>query len=47
MFTELVENGHKTEESVKAVKSELKESAQGINSDREETRTQINDLRKK
>ena len=47
MFTELVENVHKTEESVKAVKSELKESAQGINSDRKETWTQINGLEQK
>ena len=40
----MVENGHKIEEKVKAMESEIKENAQGTNSDREETRTQINDL---
>ena len=32
MLTELVEYGCKTEEEVKAMKSEIKENAQGINS---------------
>ena len=44
MLTELVEYGHKIEERVKAIKSELKENSQGIISDGKETRTQINDL---
>ena len=35
-LTELAENGHKIEERVKAMKSELKENAQGTNSDRKE-----------
>ena len=32
MLTELAEYGHKIEEKVKAMKSEIKENAQGINS---------------
>ena len=47
MLTELVEYGHKLEEKMKAVKSEIKENVQGINSDRKETRTQINNLEEK
>ena len=43
----MVEYGRKIEERVKAIKSELKENAQGTNSDRKETRTQINDLEQK
>ena len=46
-LTELVEYGHKTEEKVKATKSEIKENAQGTNSDRKETGTQINGLDQK
>ena len=42
MLTEFNEYGHKTEEGVKAMKSEIKENVQGTNSDRKETRTQIN-----
>ena len=42
MLTELVEYGHKIEEKVKAMKSEIKENVQGTNSDRKETGTQIN-----
>ena len=38
----MVEYGHKIEEKVKAMKSEIKENAQGTNSDGKETRTQIN-----
>ena len=37
MLTEMVEYGHKIEEEVKAMKSEIKENVQGTNSDREET----------
>ena len=33
MLTELVECGHKIEEEVKAMKSEIKENVQGTNSD--------------
>ena len=32
---------------MKAMKSEIKENVQGINSDRKETRTQINNLEEK
>ena len=41
MLTELVEFGHKLEENMKAMKSEIKENVQGINSDGKETGTQI------
>ena len=44
MLTELVEYGHKLEEKMKTMKSEIKENVQGANSDRKETRTQINGL---
>ena len=43
----MVEYGWKIEEKVKAMKSELQENAQGTNSDRKETWTQINSLDKK
>ena len=39
MLTELVEYGHKIEEKVKAMKSELKENVQGTNSEGKETGT--------
>ena len=44
MLTEMVEYGHKIEENVKAMKSEIKENAQGTNSDGKETGTQIYNL---
>ena len=44
MLTEMVENGLKIEEEVKAMKNEIKENVQGTDSHRKETRTQINDL---
>ena len=44
MLTEMDEYGHKIEEKVKAMKSEIKESVQGTNSDGKETETQINGL---
>ena len=44
MLTELVENGHKMEEKVKAIQSEIKENVQGTNSEGRETRTQNNSL---
>ena len=47
IFTELVEYGHKIEGRVKAMKSEIKKNAKGTNSDRKETRTQINSLGQK
>ena len=47
MLTEMVEYGHKIEEKVKAVQSELKENVQGTTSDRKETGTQINHLEQK
>ena len=42
MLTEMVEYGRKIEEKVKAMQSEIKENVQGTNSDRKESRTQIN-----
>ena len=47
MLTEMIEYGHKIEEKVKAVKSEIKENVQGTNSDRKETGTQTNSLEQK
>ena len=47
MSTEMVGYGCKIEEEVKAMKSELKENAQGTNNEGKETRTQINDLEQK
>ena len=43
----MVEYGHKMEEKVKAMKSEIKENVQGTKSEGKETRTQINDLEQK
>ena len=47
MLIEMVEYGHKMEEEVKAMKSDTKESVQGISSEGKETRTQINGLEQK
>ena len=44
MLTEMVEYGWKIEDKVKAMKREIKENAQGRNSDGKETRTEINNL---
>ena len=44
MLTELVEYGHKIEETVNAMQSEIKENVQGTNSDVKEIRTRINSL---
>ena len=41
MLTEMDEYGHKIEERVKVMKSELKENTQGTSSDGRETGTQI------
>ena len=43
----MVEYGCKIEEKVKAMKSEIKENAQGTNSDGKETGTHINGLQQK
>ena len=37
MLTEMVENGHKIEEEVKATQSEIKGNTQGTNSEKKET----------
>ena len=47
MLTELVEYGCKTEENMKDMKNEMKKNVQGINSDRKETSTQVNNLKQK
>ena len=47
MLTEMVEDGHKIVEKVKAMQSEIKKNIQGTNSEGKETRTQINDLEQK
>ena len=47
MLTEMVEYGHKIEEKVKAMKSEIKENVHGTNSESKEIRTQINGLEEK
>ena len=47
MLTEIIEYGCKIKEEVKATKSEIKKNLQGTNSDRKETRTQINGLEQK
>ena len=47
MLTEMVEYGHKIDEEVKAVQSEVKKNIQGSNSEGKETRTQINNLDQK
>ena len=44
MLTELVEYGHKLEEKMKAMLSEIKENVQGTKSDGKETGAQINGL---
>ena len=47
MLTELIELGQKMKEQMKATQSEIKQNVQGTNSDRKETRTQINYLEQK
>ena len=44
-LTEIVEYGHKIEEKVKAMQSEIKENIQRTNSDGKETRSQTKDLK--
>ena len=43
-LTEMFEYGHKIEEEVKAMQSEIKKNIQGTNSEGKENWTQINDL---
>ena len=47
MLTEMVEYGHKIEEKVKAMQSEIKKNIHGNNSERKKTGSQINDLEQK
>ena len=47
MLTELIELSHNMKEEMKARQSEIKENIQGTNSERKETRTQINNLEQK
>ena len=47
MLTEMLEDGHKIEEEVKATQSEIKENVQETKSEGKETRTHINDLEQK
>ena len=47
IFTEVNEYGHKIEEEVKAMQSEIKENVQGTNSEGKEIGTHINDLEQK
>ena len=47
MLTELVEFGHKLDEKMKAMQSEMKENVQGTNSDWKEIGTQMNHLEQK
>ena len=42
----MVEYGHKIEEEVRAMQSEIKENVQGTNSEGKEMGNQINDLEK-
>ena len=47
MLTELVEYGHKLDEKMKAILSEIKENVQGTNSDGKEPGTEINGVDQK
>ena len=47
MLTELIGLSHKMKEQMKPTQSGIKQNIQGTNSDRKETRTQINDLEQK
>ena len=47
MLTELIELGCKIKEQMKAAQSEIKQNIQGTNSNRKETRTQMNNLEQK
>ena len=43
----MVEYGHKIEEKVKAMQSDIRQNVQGTNSEGKETKAQINDLEQK
>ena len=47
MLTEMIQYGHKIEEKVKAIKSEINENIWGTNSERKETGTHINGVDQK
>ena len=47
MLREIIDNGHKIKEEVKATQSKMKKNIQGTNSKGKETRTQINNLEQK
>ena len=47
MLTELIKLGWKMKEEMKETRNEIKQNIQGTNSDRKETRTQINNLEQK
>ena len=47
ILTELIETGRKMKEQMKDTQGEMKQNIQGTNSDRKETRTQINNLERK
>ena len=47
MLTDLIELGQKMKKQMKDTQSEIKQNIQGTNSDRTETRSQINDLEQK
>ena len=47
MLTGLIELGLKMKEQMKDTQNEVKQNIQGMNSDRKETRTQINDSEQK
>ena len=47
MLTEQIELGWKMKEQMKDTQNEIKQNIQGTNSNREETRTQSNDLEQK
>ena len=47
MLMDLIELGWKMKKQMKDTKNEIKQNIQGTNSDRKETRTQINDLEQK
>ena len=44
MLSKLIDLGRKMKEQIKATQSEIKQHMQETNSDRKETRAQINDL---
>ena len=47
MLTELIHLVQKMKEQIKDTQNEIKQNIRGTNSDRKETRTQINDLEQK